>query len=128
MSKFIHTQTLRSIIILSFVVGLTVPVFAGKADVKSATAQKSGTTWRFSVKVSHGDEGWKHYANSFQILTMDGKVLGTRVLAHPHDNEQPFTRSLGGVSIPQGTKKVRVRAGDLEHGYGGKEIVLSLPQ
>lgn len=115
---------LATTIILS---GFSTTVFAGKADVKSATAQKSGTTWQFSVEVSHADEGWKHYANSFQILTMDGTVLGTRVLAHPHVNEQPFIRSLGGISIPQGTKKVRVRAGDLEHGYGGKEVILTLP-
>lgn len=100
--------------------------FAGKADVKAATASKSGNSWTISATIKHGDEGWKHYANSFQVLTMDGTVLGTRVLFHPHVNEQPFTRSLGGVSIPAGTTKIRVRAGDLMHGYGGKEVVLEL--
>ncbi len=102
------------------------PAFAGKADVVKATANQSGNSWSFSATVSHADEGWKHYANSFQVLTIDGKVLGTRVLAHPHVNEQPFTRSLGGVAIPENVKKVRIRAGDLVHGYGGKEIVLTL--
>ena len=100
--------------------------WAGKADVVKATAHKSGSTWTISATVRHADEGWKHYANSFQVLTLDGKVLGTRVLVHPHVNEQPFTRSLGGVNIPENTKQVRVRAGDLVHGYGGKEIILTL--
>ncbi len=102
------------------------PVLAGKADVVKATANQSGNSWSFSATVSHADEGWKHYANSFQVLTIDGKVLGTRVLVHPHVNEQPFTRSLSGVAIPENVKKVRIRAGDLVHGYGGKEIVLAL--
>lgn len=99
---------------------------AGKADVEAATASKSGNSWTISAKIRHADEGWKHYANSFQVLAMDGTVLGTRVLFHPHVNEQPFTRSLGGVNIPAGTTKIRVRAGDLMHGYGGKEVVLEL--
>ncbi len=55
-------------------------------------------------------------------LIPDGEVIATRVLAHPHDNEQPFTRSLGGVRIPAGLAKVRVRAHDKVHGYGGNEI------
>jgi len=100
--------------------------WAGKADVVRATAQKSGSTWTISATVRHADEGWKHYANSFQVLTMDGNVLGTRVLVHPHVNEQPFTRSLSGVKIPETIKKIRIRAGDVVHGYGGKEVILTL--
>ena len=34
------------------------------------------------------------------VCTPDGKVLGYRKLHHPHENEQPFTRSLSGVEIP----------------------------
>ena len=102
--------------------------FAGKADVVGAVASKSGSTWRFDVTVRHDDKGWKHYADNFQILSMDGTVLGTRVLAHPHEHEQPFTRSLGGISLPAGTTKVRIRAHDLVHGYGGKEVILDLPK
>ncbi len=100
--------------------------FAGKANVIEATATRSGDSWNISAIVRHADEGWQHYANSFQVLAMDGTVLGTRILVHPHVDEQPFTRSLGGVQIPAGTTKVRVRAGDLVHGYGGKEVVLEL--
>jgi hypothetical protein len=41
------------------------------------------------VTVRHADEGWEHYADCWEVLTLDGEVLATRELAHPHDNEQP---------------------------------------
>jgi hypothetical protein len=62
------------------------------------------------------------------VLTLDGEVLGTRELAHPHENEQPFTRSLRGVRVPEGVDEVNLRAHDSRHGYGGEtmNIVLRL--
>lgn len=104
------------------------PAFAGKADVLAATAQKTAAGWTISATIKHADTGWKHYANRFEVLDMSGKVLGTRVLLHPHVDEQPFTRALRGVNIPVGTTRVRVRAGDIVHGFGGKEVILKLPQ
>lgn len=105
---------------------MSLPVLAGKADVLAATATPSGGSWNISATIKHADEGWKHYANSFQVLTMKGDVLGTRVLYHPHVDEQPFTRSLGGVKIPENITRIRVRAGDIVHGYGGKEVIITL--
>jgi len=55
-------------------------------------------------------------------------VLGVRELAHPHVNEQPFTRSLGGVEIPDGVQEVTIRARDSVHGYGGAELSVELPR
>ncbi len=49
---------------------------------------------QISVTLSHGDTGWDHYADGWQVIGADDTVLGTRVLHHPHVNEQPFTRSL----------------------------------
>ncbi len=100
---------------------------AGKADVVSATASQSGDgLWTFAVTVRHADAGWKHYADNFEVLGPGGALLGRRVLAHPHVNEQPFTRSLGGVRIPGNVKKVHIRAHDMVHGFGGREIDLML--
>jgi hypothetical protein len=53
-------------------------------------------------------------------------VLATRILHHPHVNEQPFTRSLGGVMIPADISAVTVRAHDSVHGYGGKTLTIQL--
>lgn len=97
---------------------------AGDAEVVDARATESGGTWRFDVAVRHPDTGWDHYADKWDVMAPDGTVLGTRVLLHPHETEQPFTRSLSGVEIPDGIDEVLIRAHDNVDGYG--EIVFSL--
>jgi hypothetical protein len=62
------------------------------------------------------------------VLAPDGTVLGTRVLQHPHVDEQPFTRSLSGVAVPPGLVQVSIRAHDSVHGWGGKTVTLTLPR
>ena len=102
--------------------------FAGEADVVDVEAVRSSAgTYDFHVAVRHDDTGWDHYANVWQVLAPDGSMLGERVLLHPHENEQPFTRSLLGVSIPEGVSVVTVRAGDKVHEFGGTEMDVRLP-
>jgi hypothetical protein len=48
------------------------------------------------------------------------------VLLHPHETEQPFTRSLGGVEVPEGIDRVILRANDSVHGLGGAEATVEL--
>ena len=104
-------------------------VFAGEADVVAVEArQGSDGSWRFDVTLRHGDEGWDHYADRWDIVGPDGTVYDKRVLAHPHVNEQPFTRSLSGVVIPDNLVSVVVRGHDLVHGLGGKELQVDLPR
>ncbi len=115
---------------LGVVIGATWPgvAAAGKASVVKATATKSGNgAYSFSATVRHADTGWKHYANKFEILSPDGKVLGTRVLYHPHVDEQPFTRGSGSVKIPPGINRVIVRAWDNVHKAGEKTFTVKLP-
>ncbi len=100
---------------------------AGEADIVGVEAARaSDGTWSFDVTVSHDDEGWDHYANRWDVVTPDGTVLGTRTLLHPHETEQPFTRSLRGVSVPDGVVSVTLRANDSVHGTGGREISVDL--
>ncbi len=101
---------------------------AGEADVVKVEASKSGNDeYRFTVTVLHTDEGWEHYADKWDVLAPDGTVLGTRTLLHPHVGEQPFTRSLSGVKIPENIKTVSIRAHDSVHEYGGKTVTVKLP-
>lgn len=95
-------------------------------DRVEATATSAGT-WRFDVTLSHPDTGWDHYADGWRVLDMDGNELGLRVLAHPHVNEQPFTRSLSGVRIPSGTSRVRIQARCLVDGWNADSMVVTLP-
>lgn len=103
------------------------PALAGDADVlKVDVSCNSDSICRFDVTVKHDDEGWDHYANKWEVLSPEGEILATRELAHPHDNEQPFTRSLQKVRIPSDLQEVVVRAHDSRHAYGGKEVVVKL--
>lgn len=113
-----------------FVLALWLPVvaLAGEADVLDVRVSESGGAYHFDVTVQHADTGWEHYANAFEIVAPDGTVLGKRVLYHPHVNEQPFTRSLTGVRIPDGIMEVDVRAVDSVHGTGGKVMRVEVPR
>ena len=100
---------------------------AGEADVLAARAWcNARSVCRFAVRVRHADEGWDHYANRWEVLGPDGQVLATRVLRHPHVDEQPFTRTLEGVEIPDDVARVTIRASDSVHGTGGKEVEVTI--
>ncbi|MDA3904332.1 MAG: hypothetical protein PF441_12900 [Desulfuromusa sp.] len=120
-------KTIWGFIFLLFLV-FPALLFAGEADVIRVEVDKSGSVYNFNVTVKHGDEGWQHYANKWDVVSPAGQVLGTRVLYHPHVNEQPFTRSLSGVAIDAGISSVIIRAYDLVHGYGGAEMSVELPR
>ena len=101
---------------------------AGEADVVSVKITKQGEgRFRFDVTVRHDDQGWDHYADRWEVVGLDGGVLGVRELAHPHVNEQPFTRSLSGVEIPGNVEKVTIRSHDKVHGLGGAEMTVDVP-
>lgn len=101
---------------------------AGEADVVDGTITAlGGGRYQINATVAHADTGWDHYANRWDVLAPDGTLLGTRELAHPHVNEQPFTRSVT-LSIPEGVTTITLRANDSVHGLGGKTLELQVPQ
>ena len=101
--------------------------YAGEADVVEVDIKKTGgDTYFFKVTVKHADEGWDHYANKWDVVAPDDTVLGTRTLYHPHENEQPFTRSLGGVAVPADTGTVYVEAHDKVHGWSPQRVQVDL--
>lgn len=102
---------------------------AGEADVLDVKLTPAADgSFGFEVTVRHADTGWDHYADAFEVVAPDGSVLGTRVLLHPHVDEQPFTRSLAGVDIPEDVTEVTIRAHDSVDGYGGKELTVAVPR
>jgi hypothetical protein len=103
------------------------PVAADLAVVEAVKAAKDGGGWRFDVTISHPDTGWEHYADGWRVLDIEGKELGMRVLVHPHETEQPFTRSLSGVALPDGTRQVRIQARCLVDGWSDDLFTVTLP-
>ncbi|TWI93039.1 hypothetical protein JM93_00592 [Roseibium hamelinense] len=110
---------------ISLVVSV-VPAAGGEVEIVDAKASSSGGTWRFSVTLKHGDTGWDHYADLWQVIGPEGQVLGERILLHPHVEEQPFTRALSGVAIPDGISEVKIRARDSVHGFSDQEYTVRL--
>ena len=103
---------------LLFLVALSAtPVLADPPVIQNIVTKKSGDSWTFDVTIRHGDTGWDDYADGWRILDADGNELGMRNLAHPHVDEQPFTRSLSGVRIPDGVSEVGVQASDTVGGW-----------
>lgn len=125
-------QGLKALLLGSALVGallLVGPALAGKADVLqvAVTPNAQGAGFDFAVTVRHDDSGWDHYSNRWEVVGPDGRVIATRTLFHPHVDEQPFTRHLRAVPIAPTITWVRVRAHDLVHGDGGREVTLSIP-
>lgn len=110
-----------------FAAFMTTSVHANEVEItKVVIHQLKDKSWTFAVTLKHGDTGWDHYANEWQVIAPDNKILGTRTLYHPHVEEQPFTRNLSGIKIPSNLKTVRVIAKDSVHGLSKKAMEVNL--
>jgi len=102
--------------ILLFILLVLSSIYANEAKILDVKVSKLNNTYSFAVKIIHKDSGWEHYVNRYEVLDAQGNILATRTLWHPHEHEQPFTRSLSGVKL-KNIKKVYIRANDSVDGY-----------
>ena len=107
---------------------LAAPAVADSPVVEAVSARATSSGWTFSVTLRHPDTGWDDYADGWEVLAPDGTRLGYRELLHPHVNEQPFTRSLSGVAIPDGITEVLIRARDNVGGWSEETTAFTLPK
>ena len=104
------------------------PVCADQVEVVKASVTSAGPhRYNVSVTLRHHDSGWEHYADKWEVLGEDGHVYGTRILLHPHVEEQPFTRQLDNIEIPAKVRAVTIRAHDSVHGHGPQVLSIPLP-
>lgn len=116
---------------LLFILICTLAVFgtthADDVKILAADFTRSGENlWSVDVTLKHHDTGWDHYADNWRIVDSEGKVMGDRALYHPHIMEQPFTRSLANVKIPQSTTTVYIEAHDKVHGWTTNRLQIDL--
>ena len=83
-------------------------------------------TARFDVTVSSPYDTPERYADAWRVVGADGTQYGVRELAHDHASEQPFTRSLDGVDVPDDVTVVTVEARDSTYGWGGTAMDVDL--
>lgn len=119
-------KTVAAICLVMMTIGLAAPVRADAPEIVKVSASKPGIGWEFQVTLRHPDTGWDHYADGWEVLDVDGNRLGYRKLHHPHVDEQPFTRSLRRVMVPDGTRKVLIRARCNEHGWASNVVEVEL--
>ncbi|MCK7579497.1 MAG: hypothetical protein MZV65_29830 [Chromatiales bacterium] len=96
-------------------------VMSDKADVLAVQASGAPGAYQFNVTIRSPDTGCARYADWWEVLSEDGRLLYRRVLLHSHVGEQPFTRSGGPVPVQPGTV-VWVRAHMNPAGYGGRAL------
>jgi len=110
-------------------IGLTAAAtaHAGDADVTNVVVRQRNGQYDLDVTIRSKDTGWERYADRIEASGPDGAVLGTRVLEHPHDDEQPFTRDLYELHVPAGIAKITVRAHFKPTGFDGSAMTVTLP-
>lgn len=132
--RFHNGRTVKSILArcTSLLFGIAMALvstagFAGDVSIEFARFERQGEAgWRVSVTLRHADTGWDHYADAWRVVTADGGIVATRTLYHPHVEEQPFTRSLGGVKPPAASRRVYVEAHDSVHGWSPQRLMVDL--
>lgn len=87
-----------------------------------------GGEFSIDATVRSGDTGWDKYADSWEIRTTDETTIDVRVLTHPHETEQPFTRSLSPVMIPDDVDQIVLMASDSVNGFCGDAVTLDVPR
>lgn len=91
---------------------------AGPANVVSVSVFGEPGSYQFSVGIRSPDTGCDRFADWWEVLSPEGKLLYRRILFHSHVDEQPFERSGGPVPIGA-NDQVWVRAHMSRGGYGG---------
>ncbi|HHJ34828.1 MAG TPA: hypothetical protein ENJ87_03590 [Gammaproteobacteria bacterium] len=101
-----------------FLLFITGSALANEVEIIGVDLDKTADDkWSVNVTLQHTDTGWDHYADNWRVVDEKGKVLGDRVLHHPHVGEQPFTRGLSAVTIPADNHIVYIEAHDKVHGW-----------
>ena len=119
---------LLCLILLGATATLSSNANAGEVTVVDVSIKSTGQhRYYISTTLKHADAGWDHYADRWDVLDSNGKMIGQRVLHHPHVNEQPFTRSLS-LTMPDHIKQITIRGHDSVHGDGPSSKVILLPE
>jgi hypothetical protein len=101
--------------------------YANDVKILAADFQSNdGNRWSVNVTLQHADTGWDHFADNWRVVDSQGNVLGDRVLYHPHVDEQPFTRGLSDVKVPEGITTVYIEAHDKVHGWTPNRLKVDL--
>ncbi|MBI3896913.1 MAG: hypothetical protein HY308_01295 [Gammaproteobacteria bacterium] len=90
----------------------------GRADIVSVEADGTAGAYQFTVTIKSADTGCQQYADWWEVVSEDGRLLYRKIMLRSHVNDQPFARAGGPVPIQPDTV-VWIRAHMRPTGYGG---------
>lgn len=96
----------------------TAPLAPSFADIASIRVSGTAGAYRFLVGIKSPDAGCRQYADWWEVVSEDGRLLYRLVLPNSHTKEQPFMSGGGPVPIQPDTV-VWIRAHMHSAGYGG---------
>lgn len=96
-------------------------------DVVDVAVNGDASAYNFVVTLSSPYDSPDRYADAWRVVGDDGEVYGVRELLHHHANEQPFTRALERIEIPDSVASVTIQGRDQVYGWGGATMEVSLP-
>lgn len=103
-------------------------VMANNVEIVEVMIEPAAHRWTFHVTLKHDDTGWDHYADGWRIVDANGNELGMRKLWHPHEHEQPFTRTLSNVLVPKDKKIIFIEAHDKVHGWSKQRVKINMKE
>lgn len=124
--KYSHMKRFTIVLLWSFLAASSALVSANEVKIVKTEFRQQGDAWTVTTTLRHADAGWDHYADKWRVIDGQGKVLGERALLHPHEQEQPFTRSQSGIRISAETLIVYVEAHDKVHGWSSRRVRVDL--
>ncbi|CAA6823426.1 MAG: Unknown protein [uncultured Sulfurovum sp.] len=89
-----------------------------EATIIAVTTKGTENAYHFVVSLKSDETGCDQYADWWEVLSKQGKLIYRRILIHSHPDMQPFTRSGGYVKIKK-DDIVYVRAHMNKWGYTG---------
>jgi hypothetical protein len=92
-----------------------------RADVLRVAARGGPGAYELAVTVRSPDRNCSQYADWWEVVSENGRLIYRRILQHSHPDEQPFTRPGGPVAIAADTTVI-VRAHLHPAGYGGSVL------
>jgi len=96
-------------------------------DIINAEVTVTKGGYSFSVTLSSPYDTPERYADAYRIMDKAGNIYGIRKLLHDHGYEQPFTRNLSRIEIPESVTSVIIEGRDKQYGWGGETYTLDLP-
>jgi len=113
--KNIFTITLFSIFLFT---ACSADIAPGTANVIDVETKGTSGKYYFYVTLLSDETGCEQYADWWEVLDENGKLLYRRILVHSHPDDQPFRRSGGSVDVTP-TQTLYIRAHMNKNAYKG---------